>query len=351
MNNLFFINPIWDHKVFNWWNRFFDKFFNYKVLCECEMLWLKNNNEIYKPIWKNLLIKLKNNFIRIYKNKQKFNKEDILLIWDIFTNTLCYTIKKWKRLYYSEFFLDGKPFTIRLIFYVIWFMFFHNKKFILPHQLWYNTFKKISKKCYYLPILYDWDICYSEKNTYDTINLLFVGRIDYSAKNVDFLIENYLKLSENYKNINLTLVGKISNQEFYKRHENSIKSWKIKHIERVSNINELWEIYAHNDIFVLPSIKEPIWAVIQESMAHWCAIIASNKCWWACYIEEWKNWYVFKVNDSEDFKDKLELLLNDTEKLKSFKKRSTDLIKEKYNINNDKLMKQYFYELNKFIFS
>ena len=208
---------------------------------------------------------------------------------------------------------------------------------------------KSSKNCLYLPILYDWDICYSKKNTYDTINLLFVWRIDYPAKNVDFLIENYLRLRENYKNINLTLVGKISSQEFYKKHENSIKSWKIKHIERVNNVDELWEIYAHSDIFILPSIKEPIWAVIQESMAHWCAVLASDTSWWACYIEEWKNWCVFKVNDSEDFRNKLESLLNNIEKLKVFKKRSTDLTKEKYDINNDKLMKQYFDELNEFI--
>lgn len=351
MDKLFFINPIWDHKVFNWWNKFFDKFFDYKVLCDCEILWLDDRKDLYLPIWEKKRINLKTNFVHTYKHKQKFNKKDILLIWDIFTNTLCYTIKKWKRLYYSEFFLDEKPFIIKLIFYVIWFIFFHNKKFLLPHELWYKTFNKISNKCFYLPILYDGDICYSEKNTYETINLLFVWKIDNSVKNINFLIDNYLILKEKYHNINLTLVWKIFDADFNDRYGEYIKKWIIKHINFVKNSKELGKIYANNDIFILPSPRESIWAVIQESMAHWCAVIASNACWWCCFIEEWKNGYIFKVNDSEDFRNKIEVLLADLENLKAFKKKSTELIREKYDVSNDKLMKQYFYELNKFIFS
>jgi len=45
MHNMFFINPVGWHPVFNGWNRLFIKNFNYKVLCEKDKELYKRNKE------------------------------------------------------------------------------------------------------------------------------------------------------------------------------------------------------------------------------------------------------------------------------------------------------------------
>lgn len=342
---LFFINPAWSHNVFMWWQYFFNKFFDSYIYNH----WEKN-----KQLWnfkkltpKKLIIFLKN-FIAFYDKKDlNINNSDFVVLGDIFTNTLCYTLKKWKIFYYSEYFNFYKSNIKKILFFIIGFIFFRNKKIIVPTMLAKKTFSNISKNVLYFPIIYYWEVYENKKNTYDTISLLFVWRMSQNFKNIDFLIDNYLKLRNNF-NIELNLVWKIFDSKYLNWNHNFLNKNNINYLWE-KNPNELSEIYKINDIFILPSNSDPIWAVILEAMAHWCAVITSDTVGSSCYIEVWKNWLIFKTNNSEDLVNSIKTLLLKNELLVKYKKYSTKIIKSKFWYKNEILLDQKFEDFNYFI--
>ena len=113
--------------------------------------------------------------------------------------------------------------------------------------------------------------------------------------------------------------------------------------------NELPKIYSTHDIFVLASDSDPIWAVIQESMAYWCSILVSDTCGASCYIKDWENWYIFETNNKKSFIEKANLLIKNKNLLNWFKEKSTEIISKEYSCNNQELLEMYYKKINDFI--
>ncbi len=347
-NKLYFINPAWSHNIFRWRQFFFDKYFYFFPLNHWEKEWQFWN--FIKLVPKKLIIIFKN-FLAFYDNSNLWIKQtDNVIIWDIFTNTLSYSLKKWNILYYSEFFTYNKSILKKILFYILTFLFFKNKKFIVPTLLSKISFWKISDRVLYFPMLYYWDINKSSKNDYEEINILFVWRISKKFKNIDFLIENFIEIKNKNidLNLNLNLVWKIFDSKYLNWNITFLKNNRINYLWE-KQPSELLEIYKKSDIFILPSDSDPIWAVILESMANGCSILVSDTVWASCYIKDYENWFIFKTNDKNDFQCKLIKLVTNKSLLENFKNQSYEIIRSEFWVLNNDLLEKKYNELKYFL--
>ena len=347
MKKLIYVNPAAGHNVFLWWHYFFSQYYNYHTYHhDTPSSYEKNHFLQYKHI-----IKIGKNFVVFYKKPEiKIDKDDIMIIWDIFTNSLVYKSYRSKNiLYYSEFFLFWKSLWKKIFFYITTLFFFRHKKMIVPTKLAYNTYKKTVKNVLYMPTLYHDEIHIHTHQNKWTIKLLFVWRVSQTYKNIYFLIDNYLSMKKTGHNISLTIVWAIEEEWFMQKYQNELEIGAFTYLG-VKNKEELHDIYLEHDVFILPSNSDPIGAVILEAMAHGLAIITSDSVGASCYIEEWVNWYIFKTNDSIDFQNKLELLIN-IHNLWVYKQASYDIVKNKYRVKNTTVRADYYKKLTTFISS
>ncbi len=111
-------------------------------------------------------------------------------------------------------------------------------------------------------------------NLWDTINVLFVGRIN-QRKGVDYLIDAIPKVLQNVKNIRFLLVGS-GNTIFYKKRarELGIEQY-INFVGHISH-EDVSKYYASADIFILPSLYEGMPFVVLEAMAAGKPVISTN---------------------------------------------------------------------------
>lgn len=109
----------------------------------------------------------------------------------------------------------------------------------------------------------------SEKK--DFIKFLFVGRIDV-LKGIPRLIRVLNKLSLEYKNFSLTVVGEIKEevQDLFSNHLDFIR------IVNPINKTELNKVYSEHDVLVLPSVQEAFGLVILEALTNGLFVLAST---------------------------------------------------------------------------
>ena len=281
----------------------------------------------------------------------KTEEKAINIIGDIFTNVLCYYKiyrKNKNTIYYSEYYNEGKSRYKKLIFYMLWNLFFRNKKFIVPHLLWQNTFKRISNKIFCLPQLYQHKIIDTPVERDDgKIRFLYAWDIS-SRKNCDFLVENFTKLYAEYPNTELLMIGKMSDlSEKYKNILN-IKNRGIKYIEKLP-FEELEKKYQESDVFILASLSEPIGAVVQEAMANGNMIIVSNLAWASCYVDNGENGLIFDVQTRNDLLEKMRFCVKNREKVLKMRKNAVEIMRSKYSIFNEKMLKELYNRFLSFI--
>ncbi|MEF2175429.1 MAG: glycosyltransferase [Candidatus Absconditabacteria bacterium] len=340
---LLFINPV-EHFVYYGWYYLFDKFYELIIYNQEERNIFGKNYKINCK--KNYGIK-SNPFIIFDKKDINYGKDDIIIIGDIFTNNLCFSIKNKNTLYYSEFFLDKKSLIKKVIFFIIGYLFYYNKKIIVPSKIGKNSFKKVSKNVFYLPQIYYGDIQKS-KPVGDIIKLLFVGRVSPYFKNTDFMIQNYLKYKETNPNIHLTIVGRMDDRDFQNKYGKEMDDGNISYLGLLSQ-EELFEVYNNHDILLLCSKSEPIGSVVQEAMANGMGILLSKYSGSASYIEEGVNGYTFDPHEDDDFIKKLANICNEKDKINLFKENSYNLIKGKYWYKNDELIDKIHNDLVNFV--
>jgi glycosyltransferase involved in cell wall biosynthesis len=158
----------------------------------------------------------------------------------------------------------------------------------------------------------------------DEIVFLFAGKLS-EKKNPDILIKSFLAVANNRNSIKLIIAGSGELEESLKR--------QYAHETRViflgfQNQTAMPLLYKVADVFVLPS-KGPgeTWGLaINEAMACGRAVLVSNKCGCAAdLVQEERNGYVFKSEDSEDLSSKISSML-DKNKLLAMGRASFDII-------------------------
>ncbi len=161
----------------------------------------------------------------------------------------------------------------------------------------------------------------------DDIMILAVGSQIF-RKGYDLLIK---AISSINKSFNLYIVGGVVQDDIFKLVlENGLNN---VHFIDFKCKEELNEYYAMADIFVMPT-RYDIWGlVINEAMSFKLPIISSNKCVAALEFNNlFNNALIFESENTEDLKEKIEILISDCE------------IREKLSINSLNGIKTYTIE-------
>lgn len=198
------------------------------------------------------------------------------------------------------------------------------KKIFAIGKLAFEIYKKYNTNVVDLPYSMQlekfYDIQRDNKN--QIINFLFSGQY-IDRKNILNTI-NAFKQVDN-KNIRLNIIGGGELKEEVSK--------LIKDDSRINNLgfvqpHELPEVYANNDIFLMPS-KHDGWAlVINEAMASAMPIISTNKVGAVCeYIKHKENGYVCNI-DVNSIKEGIEYYVTNIEFIESHAKKNRDLAKK-----------------------
>ena len=183
--------------------------------------------------------------------------------------------------------------------------------------------KKPGKYDYYLPFVMD-PHCDPDKREYfrdDRINIMCIG-VFTPRKNHMMLLDAVRKVrTELGTDISLTLVGEAveDNQIEYLDSlinyitEIDAKDWVTVH-KNLSR-QEVFDLYLKNDLFVIPSTKEPASISQLEAMSFSLPAIVSDSNGTACYTINGNNGYLFKDNDGEDLTDKIKEAVSSREHL------------------------------------
>lgn len=339
------INPL-AHQVYEWWLKLFQNLAD--TIAYDNNTWVKYKFVEQKPLIPKRNIAIgRSSFFNLYKNPTNTSIPWTTIVGDILTNSLCRTINNKDTIYHTEFFLKkNDPKRKKILIYLIG-KYFAKKKIIVPTVHAYNTRKKHCSKILYLPQLYHDDLYDNPTLTNPKAKILYVGKIDDRKKNISILLQTYLELKKKHKDISLALVGRKSDNSLIDRYKNELKPNDIKYREH-SDRKQLKQIYLEHNIFVLPSIVDPIGAVVMEAMGHSLPIITTEYTGASSYIQHEQNWLIIKPDQQSMYKA-LETLILDQTKRELYGKQSKQILWDKYALQNEKIKKSYQKKLSNFI--
>ncbi len=154
-----------------------------------------------------------------------------------------------------------------------------------------------------------------------------IGRLDY-AKNYEFLINNFSKILEAKNNTVLFIIGGGKEKEIYQRLINSENlNNKIFLLDEIKNAYQYINGF---DLFVLPSRYEGLSITLIEALSSSVPILASNVGGNAELLADERE--LFKLNDVQNFIDKLETIIADAKVREEIIKRNNQKSNE-FDIN------------------
>lgn len=169
-----------------------------------------------------------------------------------------------------------------------------------------------------LPLKKKHNILFESSPNDDKLKVMFLGRIS-AFKGIDLLLDAVLQLQPN--KISLSIYGKDNDDDYAKVCKqktlfNKNISWKGPLLPE-----SVVETMMQYDILCLPStFSEMSPLVIQEAYAAGIPVIASNVYGNAEQIIDGVNGWLFKFKDSNDLKDKLQLLIDNPKEIENAKK-------------------------------
>lgn len=192
-----------------------------------------------------------------------------------------------------------------------------------------NKFKGI--KVLYLPFAFPVMSESGLNKKGDFIGIMTVGKF-VERKEFMLLLEAFRGLvEEGFLSIKLNIFGEKADIGYMRKVENYIKKNKLSKFVRIRyNLDnkEILKEYTKNDVFVLPSRKEPAAYSIVEAMGHGLPVICSSECGTKCYIKS--NGFVFESGNVSDLKRKLRLLIR-RDNIQKMGVESTKLIKHNHS--------------------
>ena len=153
------------------------------------------------------------------------------------------------------------------------------------------------------------------KKVKDTINISLIGRINKWKGHFLFVDVANKLISDGVKNIKFSIIGSPhkSNPSILQELEQYIKEFDIQgYIEIIEFQKEIRNMYLKSDIVVVPSIKpEPFGLVAIEAMSFGLPVIGTNMGGLKEIINHGETGYLFDFNSSDDFKNYLQILIDD----------------------------------------
>ena len=132
--------------------------------------------------------------------------------------------------------------------------------------------------------------------------ILFVGRF-VAVKNVTTLIQVAQSIDDD--SLRLVLVGDGPEKESYIK---VAETDKVIFPGKLTGM-DLYAWYNIASVFVLPSVREPFGAVVNEALMSGCKCVVSQRAGSSCLVQEGVNGYCFDPLDVQIFKTRLEVLL------------------------------------------
>lgn len=174
---------------------------------------------------------------------------------------------------------------------------------------------------YFAPFLMEPRVAPEEKTYFkdDKINIFCIGKYQ-QRKNHFLMVQAVEELLDKYC-LHLTIAGEVSNsfhEEYYVSLEKYIEEHHLQNnVTLLKNLNkeQVFAQYEQTDVYVIPSTAEPASITVIEAMAFSIPSISGSDNGTASYIDEGINGYVFKDNDKEDLKKRLEMIVCDKENI------------------------------------
>ncbi len=172
--------------------------------------------------------------------------------------------------------------------------------------------------------------------------VIFVGRIT-KVKDIDFVL-NAMR-TEKYENTELVLIGGGPESEKYQREYAGSKNI---HFLGVKTGDELRQLYASSDLYVLPSASETLGKTVLESLASGVPVLVSDKGGPKEYVTHGKNGFIFKAKDESDFVRLFSSLMQDTSQLAKARKNAVSSILDH---TDEKLFNTFTGEISRLVFA
>ncbi|NLL77138.1 MAG: glycosyltransferase family 4 protein [Clostridiales bacterium] len=180
-----------------------------------------------------------------------------------------------------------------------------------------------------------------ENKTYfkdDRINIFCIGKYQ-QRKNHFLMVQAVEELLDKY-NLHLAIAGEVSN-DFHEEYYASLEKYIMEHhlqdkVTLLKNLGkeQVFAQYEQADVYVVPSTAEPASITVIEAMAFSIPSISGSDNGTASYIDEGVNGYVFKDNDKEDLKKKLEMIVCDKDNIPLMGKKGYESVLANFQFKN-----------------
>lgn len=168
-------------------------------------------------------------------------------------------------------------------------------------------------------------------------NILFIGRLE-PIKNLSWFLQVFKKVLQKYKDVNLIIGGTGSQLEKLKAKAKKLKiDNKVKFLGRVEH-DDVADFLHFCDFLVLPSISESFGKTLIEANACAKPVIATATTGAQEIIQNNKNGFLIKINNSQQMQNKILELLMNPELAEKMGKLGKKLVAERYGSNTQKII-------------
>ena len=172
------------------------------------------------------------------------------------------------------------------------------------------------------------------------IHILDAGKFrDY--KNHFGFVESVHRVHDKSR-LKITIAGQVTTEPeklYFHRLQEQIKKYELENvIELKQNVpfKEMNQLYAKNDVLVLPSKGESAGMVILEAMSQGLCVLSSIHCGLASVLDEYKCGFTFDIEDSNALAIQLDKITANPDIIKKMGEKSVDVICRNFLFENYK---------------
>lgn len=163
---------------------------------------------------------------------------------------------------------------------------------------------------------------------HNDFRILYVGRLEL-LKGIQYLLQAFSSIKG--RNFSLTLVGPILPEI-----KPILKQYNDDRIEIVGAVSQdsLVSYYQQADLFVFPSINDAFGLVVLEAMACGVPVVTTDHSCGHDLVTDGKDGFVVPSRDAEAIKEKIEILLDDHERLQLMGREAVAKVRSNYTLQH-----------------
>ena len=199
------------------------------------------------------------------------------------------------------------------------------------------------KPCFIFPTFTDLSLFFKEKEIRFNNFIFFVGQLE-KVKGVEFLIEAFSKISTDFPEFKLVIIGEGRELNNLKLQIVNCKLEDKVEFKGKLSLEETKNIMKNCYCLVLPSLSEGLPRVLMEAMALGKPVIGSNVGGIPNLIKNRENGFLFEKSNSAELAEKLRILLKDKNLAIKMGKEGREFVQE--NFSNEKYIQNYIQMIN-----